>query len=69
MSLLAIKEHMMQVKIASLSTLCACLNTDADVLRHMLTHWERKGKIRKFTKTPACGSQCSNCPAGSDGDV
>ena len=62
MSLLDIKRHMMQVRIASLSSLCLIFNTEADRLRCMLQHWVRKGQIRQCMKKPACGSQCFKCP-------
>ncbi len=61
MSLIDIKNYFMQVKIASLANICTYFNSDSDVLRAMLSHWIRKGKIRKFAKTNACGSQCAKC--------
>jgi hypothetical protein len=61
MSLIAIKNHMSQVKIATLGSLCNLFNTDPETLRCMLKHWMCKGKIRKCTKKPACGSQCFKC--------
>ena len=63
MSLLAIKSHMMTVKMASLSSLCLLFNMNADQLRCMLQHWIRKGKMRQCMK-PACGSTCFKCPVG-----
>lgn len=65
MSLLAIKQHMMQVKAATLSSLCQLFNADPDTLRCMLSHWIKKGNIRVCTKKPACGSQCFKCPTSS----
>ena len=61
MSLIAIKQHMMQVKFASLSSLCAVFATDADTMRCRLSHWERKGRIKKCLKTAACGTKCFKC--------
>ena len=61
MSLLDIKKHLMQVKIASLSSLCVYFNCESDVLRNMLGHWMRKGCIRQFNKTAACGGNCTKC--------
>lgn len=61
-SLLEIKSYMMQVKMASLASLCTIFNADAERLRCMLNHWMQKGKIRKCLKEPACGSQCFKCP-------
>jgi putative ferrous iron transport protein C len=54
---------MMQVKTASLSNLCMLFNTDAETLRFMLSHWIKKGKIRKCLKKPSCGSKCFKCPS------
>lgn len=62
MSLLDIKQHLMQVKIATLASLCAFFKTDPDTLRCMLSHWVRKGKVRQCLKKPACGSKCFKCP-------
>lgn len=61
MNLLDIKHHMMQVRITSLSSLCVYFNGDAGVLRDMLAHWVRKGKIRQCMKTPQCGVKCGQC--------
>lgn len=63
MNLLALKEHMTHVRVASLAGLCAIFNTEPDNVRCMLSHWIRKGKIRKCLKQPDCGSKCNKCPA------
>ncbi|HLB57660.1 MAG TPA: FeoC-like transcriptional regulator [Gammaproteobacteria bacterium] len=63
MSLLDIKTYLMQVKIASLSSLCIYFNCDSELLRKMLCHWMRKGCIRQFSKTDACGGKCAKCPS------
>jgi putative ferrous iron transport protein C len=65
MTLLDIKNHMIQVKAATLASLCNLFNKDPETLRCMLAHWIKKGKIRQCTKKPACGSQCFKCPASS----
>jgi len=61
MSLLDLKKYLMQVKIASLSSLCIYFNCDSDLLRVMLQHWVRKGCLRQFNKTAACGVKCTQC--------
>jgi len=62
MSLLAIKEHLVKIKLASLSNLSAHFNQiSPDLLRDMLSHWMRKGKVRCFKKTPFCGGKCNKC--------
>ncbi len=52
---------MIQVKMASLSSLCVYFNRDPNVLRDMLSHWVRKGKVRQCMKTPKCGVKCNQC--------
>lgn len=62
MGLLAIKDYLTKVKLASLANLCAHFNySNQDVLRDMLDHWIRKGKVRCFLKTPFCGGKCVKC--------
>jgi putative ferrous iron transport protein C len=61
MSLLNIKKYLMQVKIASLSSLCVYFNAQPEVIRDMLGHWIRKGCLRKCLKTQACGGSCFKC--------
>lgn len=63
MSLIDIKNHMMNVKMSTLANLCSLFNVDPETLRCMLAHWIRKGKIRQCMKKPACGSQCFKCPS------
>ncbi len=65
MSLLAIKTYLMQTRMASLASLCAVFNVEAETLRCMLSHWIRKGKVRQCMKKPACGSKCFKCPTTS----
>lgn len=61
MGLLEIKKYMMQVKVASLATLCAHFNCESDLLRSMLCHWIQKGCLRQGMKKPGCGKTCSQC--------
>lgn len=65
MSLLEIKQYMITVKVATLSSLCAHFNADPGTLRCMLSHWVNKGKIRQAAKKPACGSHCFKCPSAT----
>jgi len=64
-SLIAIKQHLMQVKMSSLNALCVIFQTDADKMRCMLEHWMRKGKVKCCMKTAACGSQCFKCDSAT----
>lgn len=61
MNLLEIKQHLSQVKIATLSSLCVYFNCEAECLRAMLSHWIKKGKVRTLKKTARCGVKCMEC--------
>jgi len=61
MNLLDIRNYLMHVKMASLSSLCHYFNCDSELLRQMLKHWIRKGKVRHCKKTPQCGVKCMQC--------
>jgi putative ferrous iron transport protein C len=61
MSLLAVKQHLQQVKMASLGRIAEYFQSDAELMRQMLGHWIRKGCVKQFTKTPGCGKQCGQC--------
>lgn len=65
MTLVDIKQHLMQVKVTTLTNLCLLFKRDADTLRSMLQHWIRKGSVRLCLKTPACGSRCFKCPTAA----
>lgn len=65
MNLIDIKQHMMQVKMATLASLCQLFGADPDRVRCMLSHWIKKGRIRQCMKKPACGSQCFKCPTAN----
>lgn len=61
MSLVEIKNHMMQVRIATLGSLCILFKAEPETIRCMLMHWIKKGKVRQCMKKPACGSKCFKC--------
>lgn len=61
MSLVDIKQYMMQVRIANFSNICMYFNKDPEQIRGMLKIWINKGRLRCFRKTDACGSGCTKC--------
>lgn len=69
MGLLEIKNYLMNVKIASLSSLCAYFNCDAQLLKHMLGHWIRKGCVRQCGLSNGCGKTCGGCKVGSGVEI
>jgi hypothetical protein len=62
MNLIAIKQYLMQVKLATLNSLCGVFKTDPETMRCMLNHFIRKGCIRRCAKKTACGTSCFQCP-------
>lgn len=61
MSLIELKQHLMETRVATLGSLAQHFHCDPEFLRSMLTHWVRKGCVRQLSKTPACGKRCSEC--------
>ncbi|EKD53755.1 MAG: hypothetical protein ACD_60C00157G0009 [uncultured bacterium] len=61
MNLVEIKHYLMQVKMTSLASISAYFKCDAELMRQMMSHWLRKGCVRKLSKTPACGGSCMKC--------
>jgi len=60
MSLIELKHYLQEKKIASLGDITEHFQCDAELARHMLQHWIRKGCICAVLKTPAC-SACRQC--------
>ncbi len=58
MNLLDLKYYLTRVKMASLGSLCSYFNGDEELIRQMLGHWVRKGKVRQCKKTSNCGVHC-----------
>lgn len=65
MSLLAIKQHLLSVRSATLSSLCALFSAEPETVRAMLQHFIRKGCVRKCERSSACGSKCFKCPVAN----
>lgn len=61
MILIELKQYLQNTKAASLSELVQRFNTEPALLRDMLGHWIRKGRVRQCAKTPSCGSKCQKC--------
>lgn len=61
MSLIELKHYLQRVKIASLGSMSTYFKCDICLLRQMISHWVKKGYVRKLTKTPHCGSKCLQC--------
>jgi hypothetical protein len=61
MILTKLKRYLMQRGHAPLSDIALHLDSDPEAVRGMLERWIRKGKIRKCSGNPSCGSGCDKC--------
>jgi len=61
MTLVELKQHLMKVRITSLSGICTYFNVEPETLRGMLAHWIRKGSVRQCQRNPECASSCGKC--------
>lgn len=62
MSLIALKQYMVNAKVVTLTNLCAMFHADKETMRCLLRHWMRKGCVRLCKKASVCGSTCNTCP-------
>jgi hypothetical protein len=62
-SLIAIKQHLMRVRVATLTSLCSLFNAEPDTVRCLLNHLMQKGCVRKCLDKPACSKKCFSCPS------
>ena len=60
MTLPEIKSYFEEHRVASMQDLVSHFNLEDDVMRDMLAHWIRKGKLRKIETT---AGHCSKCPS------
>jgi len=60
MSLIALKQHLQTVKIATLSGMCAIFKTQPAAIEPMLDFWIKKGCVRR-SQGNACSTPCGTC--------
>ena len=61
MTLIELKNYLKQQCTVDLLTLTQHFNVESDIMRDMLEHWIRKGKVRKTSKATKCCEQCYEC--------
>ncbi len=61
MILLDIKKYLANKKTVNLQELALHFKQQPDVMRDMLCHWIRKGKIQKAANPVGCGTRCVQC--------
>lgn len=60
MILLDLKNYLQQRKHVNLQELALHFQTDPEMVRDMMQHWIRKGKVCEF-KPAGCGTRCIDC--------
>jgi hypothetical protein len=61
MSLVELKNYLSHRRIVNLYELSLHFQRDANVIRDMLEHWIRKGRLCKAPQSPGCGIKCVKC--------
>lgn len=61
MILLDIKQYLIQKQVANLQEIAWHFKQQPEVIRVMLHHWIRKGKVEIAPKPKVCGSLCTQC--------
>lgn len=61
LSLRELKLYLMDVQVVSLFELANRFNVEPDIVRARISHFIRKGQVRKLLKTSKCGTQCAKC--------
>ena len=59
--LIKLRQYIQEHRAASLDELAKCFAADPDIIRDMLGHWVRKGKIKLAAKAQHCGISCQQC--------
>lgn len=61
--LLSIKAFLKEQKTANLQELSLHFCKQPQIMRSMLEHWIRKGRVCRLGKTAGCGTKCQFCPS------
>jgi len=56
-----LREYLRSSGQAAVIDIAYHFDTEPDVVRGMLEHWIRKGKVRKLPEGTACGGNCHGC--------
>lgn len=61
-----LKHYLCQEGMANVQELSQHLGVDdPGIVRAMMQRWLDKGRVRRFIKTPQCGTQCQQCAPAS----
>lgn len=59
--LLALRDYLVQKQSANLQEIAWHFKQSPDMIRTLLAHWIRKGRVDRCDKPAGCGSRCQLC--------
>lgn len=60
--LLSVRDYLKSQTSANLLEIARYLQQPVDLVRELLAHWERKGRVCQLARPAACGGRCQACP-------
>lgn len=61
MILIDVKNYLKQKSACNLQELSLYFQCEPEVMRHMLSHWVKKGVVVPQEKSESCGIKCVQC--------
>ncbi len=61
MSLITLRNYLREKKVVTLDQLTQQFKCDAGIMKNMLAHWQRKGRLCRIDQKSACGKTCQGC--------
>lgn len=62
--LIAIKHYLSHKRTVNLKELSLHFKKQPDMMRLLLQHWIRKGKVKRAPNPVGCGTRCQSCLPG-----
>ena len=59
--LLELKQYLVYHRIANLEEMARHFQQDPAIIRNLLQHWIRKGKVVRRPSPTGCGTKCTQC--------
>ena len=59
--LLELKDYLVHHRVANLEEMARHFRQEPELMRILLQHWVRKGKVVQRPKPSGCGSRCTQC--------
>jgi putative ferrous iron transport protein C len=56
-----LKDYLKARRQATLSDMAVHFRAEPEAVRHMLSVWQRKGRVRRLPAPVGCGGSCTQC--------